>query len=140
MMVKTNMHLCSLVTNFLVGGTVVATVSAFANYMHPLAGAIWWSFPLSLLPSVYFLRAHGKSNHHVSTFLLVTTYAIVLLVATTLVMSYYFKRLAPDDPDWWVVVVKTVVWWAVMSAIFYGCVKAVGWETAFAVEQPTTPA
>jgi hypothetical protein len=46
--------------------------------------------------------------------------------------------LAPDDPDWWVVVVKTVVWWAVMSAAFYGCVKAVGWETAFAVEQPTT--
>lgn len=121
----------SLLTNFLVGGTVVATVSAFANYLNPLAGAIWWSFPLSILPTVYFLRAHGKSNHYVSSFLLSTTFAIVLLVATTLILSYYFGQLSPNDPGWWVVVLKTVGWWVVMSGVFYGVVKWGGLEGWF---------
>lgn len=121
----------SLLTNFLVGGTVVATVSAFANYLSPLAGAIWWSFPLSILPTVYFLRAHGKSNHYVSSFLLSTTFAIVLLVATTLILSYYFGQLSPNDPGWWVVVLKTVGWWVVMSGVFYGVVKWGGLEGWF---------
>ena len=74
-----------------------------------------------MFPSVYFLRAHGKSNPYVSTFLLVTTYAI------TLIMSHYFKQLSPNDPNWWVVVAETVVWWMVVS----GGVWVVGWQSAF---------
>ena len=121
----------SLVTNFLVGGTIVATVSYLATFMSPVAGAIWWSFPLSLLPSVYFLRAHGKSNKYVSQFLLSSTFAIVLLVATTLILSYYFRTLDPDDPHWWLVVLKTAGWWALMSAAFYVVVRWTGMDRVF---------
>ena len=121
----------SLVTNFLVGGTIVATVSYLATFMSPVAGAIWWSFPLSLLPSVYFLREHGKSNQYVSQFLLSTTFAIVLLVATTLILSYYFRALDPHDPHWWLVVLKTAGWWALMSAAFYVVVRWTGMDRVF---------
>lgn len=127
----TTSALLSIATNFLVGGTVVATVSTCANYLSPLAGAIWWSFPLSILPSVYFLRAHGKSNQYVSSFLMSTTFAIVLLVATTLILSHYFRGLSPYDSGWWVVVLKTVGWWVLMSAVFYGVVRVGGLEGWF---------
>jgi len=55
--------------NFLVGGGVVASVSAMATWMSPVAGAIWWSFPFTLIPSIYFMHSFGKSNQAIGEFL-----------------------------------------------------------------------
>jgi hypothetical protein len=124
----------SVLINFLVGGTVVATVSVFATWMSPIAGAIWWSFPLSIIPSIYFLRYHGKSNQYVSVFLRSTTYAISLLVLATLIMSYYFSKLKPYDEKWSIAIFKTVGWWIFLSSIFYFIVNKFGWSKWFIVE------
>jgi hypothetical protein len=109
----------SILINFLVGGTVIASVSVFATWVNPVAGAIWWSFPLSIIPSIYFMRMHGKSNQYVSIFLISTTCAIILLILATLIMAYYFSKLKPHDNKWWVVILKTVGWWLILSIIFY---------------------
>ena len=124
----------SVLINFLVGGTVVATVSVFATWMSPIAGAIWWSFPLSIIPSIYFLRYHGKSYQYVSVFLRSTTYAISLLVLATLIMSYYFSKLKPYDEKWSIAIFKTVGWWIFLSSIFYFIVNKFGWSKWFIVE------
>ena len=124
----------SILINFLVGGTVVATVSVFATWMSPVAGAIWWSFPLSIIPSIYFLRYHGKSNQYVSVFLRSTTYAISLLVLATLIMSYYFSKLKPYDEEWSIAIIKTVGWWILLSAIFYIIVSKFGWDKWFMID------
>ena len=124
----------SVLINFLVGGTVVATVSVFATWMSPIAGAIWWSFPLSIIPSIYFLRYHGKSNQYVSVFLRSTTYAISLLVLATLIMSYYFSKLKPYDEKWSIAIFKTVGWWIFLSSIFYFIVNKFGWSKWFIVD------
>jgi len=124
----------SVLINFLVGGTVVATVSVFATWMSPIAGAIWWSFPLSIIPSIYFLRYHGKSNQYVSVFLRSTTYAISLLVLATLIMSYYFSKLKPYDEKWSIAIFKTVGWWIFLSSIFYFIVNKFGWNKWFIVD------
>jgi hypothetical protein len=114
-----NSKLKSVIINFFVGGTVIATVSIFATWMNPVAGAIWWSFPFSIIPSIYFLRYHGKSNKYVSIFLRSTLYAIILLVLTTLIMSYYISKLKPYDKKWIIPIIKTVVWWILLSFVFY---------------------
>ena len=124
----------SVLINFLVGGTVVATVSVFATWMSPVAGAIWWSFPLSIIPSIYFLRYHGKSNQYVSVFLRSTTYAISLLVLATLIMSYYFSKLKPYDEEWSIAIIKTVGWWILLSVIFYIIVSRFGWDKWFMID------
>ena len=124
----------SVLINFLVGGTVVATVSVFATWMSPIAGAIWWSFPLSIIPSIYFLRYHGKSNQYVSVFLRSTTYAISLLVLATLIMSYYFSKLKPYDEKWSIAIFKTVGWWIFLSSIFYFIVNKFNWDKWFIVD------
>ena len=124
----------SVFINFLVGGTVVASVSVFATWMNPVAGAIWWSFPLSIIPSIYFLRYHGKSNKYVSVFLRSTTYAISLLVLATLIMSYYFSKLKPYDEKWSIAIFKTFGWWIFLSSIFYFIVNKFNWDKWFIVD------
>jgi hypothetical protein len=83
-----------------VDGTVVASVSVLATWMNPVAGAIWWSFPFSIIPSVYFMRAHGRSNQAVSAFLRSATFAFALLLIAVYTMSYYFDQLSPFDEGW----------------------------------------
>jgi len=45
-----------LLINFLLGGTIVASVSYIATFMNPVLASIWWSFPLSIIPSMYFMN------------------------------------------------------------------------------------
>lgn len=40
----------NLIKNFIVGGFTIATTSYLATYLSPLLGAIFWSYPLTILP------------------------------------------------------------------------------------------
>jgi len=118
-----------LIRNFIIGGLVISSVSYLATFMSPIIGAIWWSFPLSLLPSIYFMHKLGKNNDYVAEFALSTTYALVLLMATTYALSKFIK----DDKEggiWWPIFKATLVW-LVLSAIFYFIVQSLGLKKYF---------
>ena len=114
-----NVPFKSIFANFLTGGTVVASVSFLATYMSPLMGAIWWSFPFTILPSIYFMRTHGRSNQDVSIFLKGTTFAFILVLTAIYSMSYYFKKLPAFDNNWWIAVGKGTAIWLICAVIFY---------------------
>ena len=109
----------SILVNFITGGTVVASVSVLATYMSPVLGAIWWSFPFTILPSIYFMRKHGRSNQDVSMFLKNSTFAFMLLLIAVYSMSYYFKNLSAFDNNWWIAVGKGTTIWLIGAIIFY---------------------
>lgn len=98
---------------------MVASVSVFATYMNPVAGAIWWSFPFSILPSIYFMRAHGRSNQDAGVFLRSATFAFVLLVVAVYALSYYFNKLPASADDWWTAVAKGTGIWLFCAIVFY---------------------
>lgn len=104
--------------NFLVGGTIVASVSYIATFMNPVLASIWWSFPLSIIPSMYFMRQNGKSNKYISKFLVSTTFAFVLLVLCTFLISHYLKQ-TNDKDGITPAILKATGWWAICSAVFY---------------------
>lgn len=107
-----------LLINFLMGGTIVASVSYIATYMNPVLASIWWSFPLSIIPSMYFMKQNGKSNEYISKFLLSTTFALILLVICTFLISYYLKQSSKNEgilPS----ILKATGWWGVCSILFY---------------------
>lgn len=52
--------------NFLLGGTTIATVSCLVSFVSPLIAAIVWSYPFSILPTVYFMKRQSKSNNQIS--------------------------------------------------------------------------
>ena len=118
----------SLALNFFLGGAIVASVSYIGTQMSPLLGAIWWSFPLSLLPSLYFMKSNGKNNQYLARFSLSTTYALALLAASTICLAHFLSK---SKDGFAVPVMKATAVWLVLSVVFYIAVKRMGLEAMF---------
>lgn len=118
----------NLIQNFLIGGTLVALTSYVGTFFSPLVGAIFWSFPISILPTLYFMKQNNKSNEYISKFTLSTTYALALLVVTTFFLSYFIKQERKGITK---AVVKTTIVWLASSILFYILVKYLDLENKF---------
>jgi hypothetical protein len=104
--------------NFILGGTIVASVSTMATFMDPVLASIWWSYPLSIIPSMYFMKQEGKSNQYIAKFLFSTTFALGLLLLSTFLISYYLHHSSKKDgifPS----ILKATAWWFFFSFLFY---------------------
>jgi len=110
----------SLIENFFIGGLITASISYSGTFVSPLLAAIWWAFPVSLLPSMYYMQQMGRSNKYIGAFALTTTFAVGLLFLTTLAIGHFFNH-APTG--FWMPVLKGVGVWAVLSILYYLIVK-----------------
>ena len=117
-----------LIQNFFIGGAIVASISYLATFLSPLAGAIWWAFPLSLVPSMYYMHRQGRTNKDVAQFVLATTYALGVLFFTTFAIGEFYKE---HKTGFWLPLVKGVGVWAVLGAIYYAIVKYFNLEGNF---------
>ena len=117
-----------IVKNFLLGGFIVSSISYVGTYFDPLLGAIWWSFPLSLLPSLWFMHLHGKDNEYLARFSISTTYALGLLLISTCALFYFYKR---TKTGFWGPIVKSSAIWLVCSILFYMGIKYFNLEKKF---------
>jgi hypothetical protein len=108
-----------LFQNFILGGLITCSISYIGTFMDPLLGAIWWSFPISLIPTIYFMKDSGKSNKFIAKFTISTTYALILLFVSCGFMSYFFNThdgiLIP--------IIKATCIWFIASVIFYTVIK-----------------
>ena len=119
-----------LARNFVIGGFIVVSISYLATFFDPLIAAIWWSFPLSLVPSLYFAHSSGKKNKFLAEFSMSTTYALSLLVISTLALAHFF-RMTPDKDGIVLPILKESGVWFVFSIIFYFVVKRLGLSKKF---------
>ena len=105
-----------LIRNFILGGAVVASTSYLANFFNPLIGAIWWSYPFTILPSVYFLKVNKKSNEYIGKFLLSSVFAFILLIACIIIIRYYII----DTKNSFIhCILKASGWWLLLAILFY---------------------
>lgn len=123
-----NSVIINLIENFIIGGTLVALTSYVGTFFSPLVGAIFWSFPISILPTLYFMKQNNKSNEYISKFTLSTTYALALLVVTTFFLSYFIKQERKGITK---AVVKTTIVWLASSILFYILVRYFDLENKF---------
>ena len=124
-----NKVLFSLIQNFLIGGAIVASISYLGTFFDPLIGAIWWSFPISLLPTLFFMKKHGKDHKYIAKFTISTTYALVLLVLSTAVLAMFIKN--SKNNSLWMPVLKTSGIWLIASVLFFGAIKYFKLEDKF---------
>lgn len=117
-----------LIQNFILGGFITVTISYIGTFFSPVLAAIWWAFPLSLLPSMYFMHKQGKSNKYVSKFTLTTTYALGILFLTTMSLGYFFKN---STDSFWLPIGKSVLVWLVLSIIYYAMIQYFNLEQYF---------
>jgi len=108
-----------LLQNFILGGLITASISYIGTYLDPLLGAIWWSFPISLIPTIYFMKESGKSNKFIAKFTISTTYALILLFISCGFMAYYLNHAN----DILLPISKSIVVWSIASLIFYYSIK-----------------
>ena len=118
----------NLIINFLIGGFVTSSISYSGTFLSPMVAAIWWAFPVSLLPSMYYMREQGKSNSYIAEFTLTTTYALIILFFTTMSLGYFFKW---EKNSFWFPVLKSVGVFLVLSIIYYTIIKTFGLEKYF---------
>ena len=119
-----------ILTNFTVGGFMIAVVSYLASFENPVIAAIIWSYPLSIVPSLYNMKANHRSNQYMAKFLFSTTFALGLLVLCTLSISYDLHHSKQSDgitPA----ILKSTALWMVCAAVFYGVVDYGGYSKYF---------
>lgn len=108
-----------LIQNFFIGGLITASISYSGTFLSPVLAAIWWAFPVSLLPSMYYMHQQGKSFDYISKFAITTTFALIIMFITTLALGHFFK----GAKTFWTPVDKGVVVWLILSAIYYGSIR-----------------
>tara|TARA_Y100000389_G_scaffold188357_1_gene210831 strand:- start:703 stop:1038 length:336 start_codon:yes stop_codon:yes gene_type:complete len=109
------------------GGLITASISYIGTYMDPLLGAIWWSFPISLIPTIYFMKDTGKSNKFIAQFTISTTYSLVLLFISCFFMGHYLNT----SDDIAMPIIKAIGVWFIASVIFYTVIKRFKLDTKF---------
>jgi len=118
----------NLIINFLIGGFVTSSISYSGTFLSPMVAAIWWAFPVSLLPSMYYMHQQGKDNNYIANFTLITTYALIILFFTTMALGYFFKW---EKNSFWFPVLKSVGVFLVLSIIYYTLIKRFNLEKYF---------
>ncbi len=117
-----------LIQNFIIGGFVIASVSYLATFLDPVLAAIWWSFPISLLPSMYYMYTQGKDFKYIGRFTMTTTYALIVLFFTTFAIGYFYNR---EKNNFWMPILKGVGVWILLSSIYYIGIRTLGLEKKF---------
>ena len=113
--------------NFIVGGMMTAGISYMGTYVDSLTGAILWSIPVSIIPTIYFMQESGKSSMYISRFVYTTTFALLLLVLSCGILAYYIKK----DDDIVMPIVKATAAWILASSLFFYVVKRYKLESKF---------
>lgn len=116
-----------IVKNFIVGGMMTAGISYMGTYVDSLTGAILWSIPVSIIPTIYFMQESGKSSLYISRFVYTTTFALLLLVMSCGILAYYIKK----DDDIVMPIAKATTAWVLVSSLFFIVVKRYKLESRF---------
>jgi hypothetical protein len=116
-----------ILKNFIVGGMMTAGISYMGTYVDSLTGAILWSIPVSIIPTIYFMKESGKSSLYISRFVYTTTFALLLLVMSCGILAYYIKK----DDDIVTPIAKATTAWVFASSLFFIVVKRYKLESRF---------
>ena len=117
-----------LIKKFVLGGLNIASVSYMATFLNPILAAIWWSYPISIIPVIYFMKQNRVTNAHISRFLLGITVVSILTFISCYLLSYFIKNSKTGllEP-----IVKSSLWWIFSCALFYALVKYGGYTEYF---------
>lgn len=117
-----------LFKNFILGGLTIASVSYMATFLDPILASIWWSYPISIIPVIYFMKENKVTNTHISRFLLAITVVSILTIICCYLLSYFIKRSKTGlmEP-----IIKSSLYWIVACVLFYALVQYGGYTDYF---------
>jgi len=107
---KHNLSLANIITQFIIGGTIVATVTTLATKFSPLAASIVTAFPIGLIP-MFFI--HNRS--------ILTKYGYDTTITNTLVVISYlaFDMLIRHHVTYPYAPIITILVWCILALSTY---------------------
>ena len=102
-----------LLTEFLIGGVAVSTISYFGNHLSPVLAGLIGGIPIAL-PSLYFIN-NDRNIKLVSTTLLVSS----LLLFITVVVFYYLRFIRSPASSKNQAIVQSMLFWLVVTIILW---------------------
>jgi hypothetical protein len=79
------------ITRFIVGGFIVVSTDYVAEQIGPTLGALWWAFPFTLLPTMYFMHQNGQKKGFIASFIYTAAWANILLMFVLFSLSYFLR-------------------------------------------------
>lgn len=127
-LISSNDIIAQLFKNFIFGGLAISSVSYIATFLNPIIASIWWSYPISIIPVIYFMKQNNVSNTHISRFLLGITVVSILTILCCYLLSYFIKYSETGllEP-----IIKSSLVWILGCVIFYMLVKYGGYSDYF---------
>ena len=123
-----------LLVNFVLGGLTVALTSYIGTFVSPVTGALVWAYPVTIIPSIFFMREQRKSNNYIATFLVSTTFALILLMGTTYLLSHIIRHSASGE-SLWTPIGKSLVGFMFGAAIYYYVIRTLKLEKQFEISR-----
>jgi hypothetical protein len=117
-----------LFKNFVLGGLTIASVSYMATFLNPILASIWWSYPISIIPVIYFMKQNKVTNAHISRFLLGITVVSILTLLSCYLLSYFIKN---SKTGLLYPIIKSSLCWLIGCALFYALVEYGGYTEYF---------
>lgn len=105
-----------MIQQFIMGGTIIAITSYLAIYMNPTLAAIFWSFPLSLLPVIIFMWMQNSPRSSIADYANSTAISLINLGLFVLVLGYLMKNTKYSLPI--NILISTGAWF-IGSALLY---------------------
>ena len=127
MIITTNQ--LNIIESFIMGGCAVSITSWLGTHMNPLIAAIFWSYPLTILPTLYIMEKTKKTNKYISQFLVSTTFALILLMLVTFVMARFIRN--SENKSIWIPIMKATGVWFISGIAFYYTIKYTGLDKHF---------
>lgn len=102
----------SLWFRFLVGGTIIAGTSQIAAHVNPTLGAIFWSAPLTLVPTMLYFWNIKMPPKKVFIFAKDTVVSLLNLMAfaVTVAIAMNMKAFQNDNGIMYALVIGFAVW------------------------------
>ena len=106
-----------MIRQFIMGGTIIATTSYIAVYLSPTLAAIFWSFPMSMIPVILFMWMTNQPRSKIGDYALSTTVSLVNLGLFTLIFGYLMKYTQEFSVLQSLIV--ATIFWAIGSFLLY---------------------
>lgn len=107
-----------LFKTFILSGTLIMLLSYIATFYSPLIASIFYSYPISVIPTIYYMKQNNKSNNDISKFLFSSTLSFILLLLSTFTIGYFFK-VDPENKYVYGIIIKSTILWCFYSLFFY---------------------
>ena len=119
-----------VIRNFILGGLSVSITSLIGTYMNPLLAAIFWSFPFTIIPVLFFMREQNKSNLYLSKYLISTTFSVILLMIVSLAMAYFLQH-SSEKQSLFIPILKSSIVFVFFALLYYYGVIFMGLKKYF---------